>query len=95
VEVTMTDDDNGLPTVAGSAEAQAEAGADASPGKATRVANEPLSEATRPVPDVPPATEPETPQSVGRSTRYGGSPAAGGDGLHDEPIPGETSPRDS
>jgi hypothetical protein len=93
VEVTMTDDDNGLPTVAGSAEAEAEAGA--SPGKAPRVANEPLSEATRPVPDVPPATEPETPQTVGRSTRYAGSPAAGGDGLDDEPIPGETSPRNS
>jgi hypothetical protein len=76
-------DENGLPTVAGASEPET----DASPGKAPRVANEPLSEATRPVPDVPPATELETPQSVGRSTPYGGNPAAGGDGLDDEPIP--------
>jgi hypothetical protein len=83
----MTDDDNGLPTVAGTSETEASA----APGKAPRVANEPLHEATRPVYDVPPATEPETPQTVGRSTPHDGSPATGGDGLDNEPIPDETS----
>ncbi|WP_433201284.1 hypothetical protein ACQP00_30270 [Dactylosporangium sp. CS-047395] len=60
--------------------------------KAPRVPNHPLTEATQPVPDVPAATEPETPQSVGATERYHGSPAAGGVGLDNEPIPAETDP---
>ncbi|GAA3290561.1 hypothetical protein Dvina_19365 [Dactylosporangium vinaceum] len=61
-------EDNGLPTMPGTADADE----DAAGVKAPRVPNAPLTEATRPVPDAPPVTEPETPPTVGRSTQYPG-----------------------